>query len=370
VGTGEVYRYQGSFGGQVIRTTRGSYGIGILKTADGGSTWAKSLDWSLNQQTGIQKITINPHNHNTIYAATSEGIYKSTDAGANWDVLWPVVLGEDVIINPLDTNKVMVSCGDLNSPGTGVYRTTDGGTNWSMLTGLPLFTGKTLLEMYAKNPNTVYASVGEDSVNDIGSLWRSTNFGSDWTMLSRPSGLFQVQGWYSHFVAVHPTDSSKIVHAAVPLYKSTNGGSSFFGGSGDYVDHHGYAHHPTNPNILYVANDDGIYRSTDFGTTFTNVGAGLITGQLYNGFSSSAQDSLLALGQSQDHIPGYRYLGSMSWDHGSAVDEVGWTAINQLNDNIMYAGSRFGGAVYKSTDRGASFPFGSGFDGSGAWNSP
>src|SRR6267378_1923875 len=49
IGTGEVYRYQGALGGLVVRTTRGSYGIGILKSTNGGTTWTKSLDWSYNE---------------------------------------------------------------------------------------------------------------------------------------------------------------------------------------------------------------------------------------------------------------------------------------------------------------------------------
>ena len=74
IGTGEVYRYGGALGGLSIRTTRGSYGIGILKTTNGGATWTKSLDWTYNQQRGVGKIAFNPLNSNTLYAATTEGV--------------------------------------------------------------------------------------------------------------------------------------------------------------------------------------------------------------------------------------------------------------------------------------------------------
>ena len=123
-------------------------------------------------------------------------------------------------------------------------------------------------------------------------------------------------------------------------------------------------------NIVYVANDDGIYRSTDFGDSYTDVGTGLQTGQFYNGFACSSTDSLIALGQSQDHIPGYRYLGGPVWDHNSANDEAGWTAINPSNDNIMYAVARFGSSILRSTDRGASFSTVKVLNSTGAWNSP
>ena len=83
IGTGEVYGSPESFPGIVgDRTTRGSYGIGILKTSDGGQTWIKSLDWTLNQRRGVQALAIDPLDSNTIWAATTEGTYKSTDAGS------------------------------------------------------------------------------------------------------------------------------------------------------------------------------------------------------------------------------------------------------------------------------------------------
>lgn len=373
IGTGEVYRYMYALGGLVIRTTRGSYGVGILKTTDGGSTWTKSLDWTYNQQSGIQAMRMNPLNPNTIWAATTDGVYKTTDGGETWELKFGALMAMDVVIHLTDTNKVMCSLGNFTA-GT-IIITQDGGENWTSSTlprgsGLP-YTGKTMLAVYQAHPNVVYASAA-DSTTGAGDLYRSTDFGTSWVKLfTYESGgaLYGVQGWYSHFVAVHPTDSTQIIHAGVPIYKSTNGGVSFNSVGGSYADHHGYAIHPTNPNIIYIVNDDGVYRSTNFGASYTNVGAGMQSGQIYNGFSCSTTDSLLALAQSQDHIPGYRYLGSSTWDHGSAVDETGWTAINPANDNVMYAVYRFGQRVYKSTNRGVSFSSTGNFT-AGAWNSP
>ncbi len=377
IGTGEVYGYQAANGGVVIRTMRGSYGIGILKTTDGGQTWAKSLDWSYNNQTGVEAMEMNPLNPHTIWAATTEGLYRTTDAGTTWGAIniSGMNMLEDIVINPTDTAQMLVSIGDL-SGGCVILRTTDAGVDWSQSifeTG-HYYTGKLRLESYAAHPNVVYASVA-DGVVDYGALYRSTDFGTSWMKLYMPTNLYQVQGWYSHFVAVHPTDSSKIVYASVNTMRSTDGGHSFtLGGSGygggNYADNHGYAHHPTNPDILYVVNDDGVYRTDDFGISFYSVGTGMQTGQFYNGFSCSASDSLLAIGQCQDHIPGYRYLGSSTWDHNSVTDEVGWTAINQSNDNIMYAVDRYGDDIYESNNRGASFFGLASFDGSGGWNSP
>jgi photosystem II stability/assembly factor-like uncharacterized protein len=202
-------------------------------------------------------------------------------------------------------------------------------------------------------------------------LYKSTDFGATWTLLSSQA-IFGVQGWYSQYVAVHPTDSTQVVRGGQNLYKSTNGGVSSSGVSGPWADHHNYAHHPTNPNILYVVDDGGVWRSTNFGSSYQDVGAGLRTSQFYNGCSDSGTDSLLVAGSVQDHF-GYIYRGTFSWEnHSSGMDEIGWTAINQSNDQIMYAGNRGGGAISKSTNRGSTFSSSSSGITSGAasWNAP
>ena len=371
IGTGEVYGYQTSVGGLVVRTTRGSYGIGILKTTNGGNAWTKSIDWSYDQQRGVQCLKFNPSNRHSIWAATTEGIFRSINDGSGWEQLNSTLLAEDIVINSLDTNLILASFGDLNSPGTGVYKSADGGSIWNIVTGLPPYTGKTLFSEYAANPQIVYASVA-DSTTDAGGLWRTTDFGDNWAHVLDATNLnlYQVQGWYSHYVVVHPSDSNQIVYSAVRRSKSNDGGQSFHDVATGYADNHGYAIDPNNPNVLYAANDDGIYRSSDFGDSYVNIGYGMQSGQFYNGFSCSASDSLLALGQSQDHIPGYRYLGGLDWDHRSASDEAGWTAINQWDDNIQYAVSRFGQSILRSTNRGSSFVTVVYPGGTGAWNSP
>ena len=373
IGTGELYRYDGSSGGIVIRATRGSYGIGILKTTDGGTSWSSSLDWTYNQERGVQAIRFNPSNAQTVFAATSEGVMRSTDAGGTWTTVLSVLLAEDIAINPVDTTLVLATCGNFASPGAGVYRSTDGGSSFSLVPGLPNFTGKGMLEIYGANPWSVYASLADTSIGSssigTGSLWKSTNFGATWTLLSNES-IYGVQGWYSQFVAVNPSDSALVVRGAQSLYRSTNGGISSFTSAGGWADFHNYAHHPTNPSTLYIVDDGGVWRSTDFGGTYQSVNSGLVTSQFYNGFSCSAQDSLRALGQVQDHF-GFMYTGSLVWP-GGGVDEIGWTGINQSNDNIMYAGDRGGGRIFKSVNRGSSFSNSSSgiTGGSACWNTP
>ena len=362
IGTGEVYGYGQSIGGTVIRLTRGSYGIGILKTADGGQTWVKSLDWVFHQERGVQCLRMNPLNPNTLYAATTEGIYKTTNAGDSWVCVLSVLMGEDIVIHANDTSKVMVSCGNLGSTGSGVYVSTDAGVKWTKSSGIPIYTGKTLLEMYASNPDIVFASVA-NSEYGIG-LYRTDNFGDTWIRVHNRGSVANYQGFFSHWVAVHPSNVNKVIHAGVQIYKSNNGGQTLTTVYDPHVDHHNYTHHPTNPNILYIGCDGGVYRTTNFGDSYQDIGYGLQTAQFYNGFSSSSSDSMLALGGLQDNSTVIFY-GTSDWVIRIGGDGC-WTATNPANDNVLYGESQYNN-IQKSTNRGASFSTAtSGMTGGGA----
>ena len=351
IGTGEVYGYQKSDGGLAIRTTRGSYGIGILKTTDGGATWTKSLDWSLNEERGIQDIAINPLNPSTIFAATTEGIYKSEDGGETWENMLEVVMGEDIVINRLDTNKILVSCGNFGTPNAGIYKSIDAGTTWFKINGIPSFTGKTLMDAYYTDPNLVFASVA-DSLSGIG-LYKSEDFGDSWTLVN-DQNVPRYQGFFAHWVAVHPTDANKIIYAGVDIYRSSDGGSSLiYINNPPHVDHHNYAHDPQNPGTIYISCDGGVYRSTNFGVSFQNIGTGLQTAQFYKKFSTSYQDSNFAIGGLQDNNTVLFFGNSYGWQRVIGGDGC-CTAINPGDDNIVFGEYQYNN-IQKSTNRGSSF---------------
>ncbi len=79
-----------------------------------------------------RSLAVNPNFPNTLYAATTTGIRKSTNAGSSWTAAYGV-----------DCKRIMMSPGYPNSDqyvialwnnGTKVYYTTNGGTNWTEVT--------------------------------------------------------------------------------------------------------------------------------------------------------------------------------------------------------------------------------------------
>ena len=378
IGTGEAYGSSENYPGiGPVRTTRGSYGIGILKSTDGGMSWTKSLDWSLNQKRAVQKIQINPLRSESIWAATTDGVYKSTDGGDSWSNIHSVTMATDIIINPLDTNMVFVAHGGMGSDGHGIYRTQDGGETFSkanlLVGGGPFeYKGKAVLSMSSEKPNIIYASIGnsDGSLNyedeDIKTwVMKTEDFGETWNLVFSSNDIYaRVQGWYAHAIAVHPSNENIVWAAGQPfsLYKSTNGGIDFleadmantagttddrendvFPYLSDWADHHDIIFHPTMHDTIYFINDGGIFKTTDGGVTIENCNSGYQTVQFYNGVSNSNTKKNLFLGGLQDNSS-IIYEGNLNWRREWGGDGA-WTALNQDDNNIAYLSAQFGQAV-------------------------
>ena len=131
-------------------------GGGIWKTTNccsPSTTWTVTTDGPTVPTTTTDDVTVDPNNHNVVYAATgdlsfgsfafgSAGVLKSTDGGATWQTLganvftpvYPATTGGSypqyqavgkVRVDPNASNKVVVGT------KTGLYFSYNGGTSWS-----------------------------------------------------------------------------------------------------------------------------------------------------------------------------------------------------------------------------------------------
>ncbi|HMQ48779.1 MAG TPA: T9SS type A sorting domain-containing protein [Saprospiraceae bacterium] len=370
IGTGEVYNYNFAQPGIYNRLTRGSYGMGILKTSDGGLTWSKSLDWSYTDLTGVWDIVINPQRTQTLFAATTEGLFRSYDAGESWNLIHDIEMSVDIEMHPLDTNVLFVSYGNLDSPQRGIYRSDNGGNSFTLVNGLPSnYTGKSLISISPSNPEVMYVSVA-DIFASIG-LYKSEDGGENWININN-SDVAKYQGWYSHDVAIKPDNPDQLIYVGIDAFKSTDGGVSLqqktywyawdFGqvpvggpeGPTDYVhaDIHGVYYSPFDANTVYAVTDGGIFVSSDNGESWSGRNGGYQTQQFYANFSNSRTNPNLGIGGMQDNATAI-YVGDDAWIRVIGGDGMS-TAINPLDDQIMY-GAYQNLNLQKSEDGGESF---------------
>ncbi len=373
IGTGEVYNTELAMPSVYNRFTRGTYGIGILKSSDGGKTWKKSLDWSQQDLRGVSRIAINPKNPRTVWASTTHGVYRSYNAGQSWTQVFNNPMAADLEINSADTAVVVTTHGSYYNDGiSGIYRTINGGGSFTKLTrGLPnVYSGKAVIGMGTNDPSVFYAYISEVDAG-LG-LYRSENAGDTWAKVNNRN-ITQWQGWYSSDLIVDPKDAKVLYITGIDVYKSTDRGetiahiSAWEGfymdqkvgvldreGEPTYVhaDVHAAVFHPSLNNSIYFATDGGIFFTQNGGKTFDARNGGYQTTQFYANFQNSTTDKDFAIGGTQDNAT-LIYDGTVAWTKTLGGDGMN-TAINPQNDRIVYASRQYFD-IHLSEDRGQSW---------------
>lgn len=349
VGTGEAGGSCDSF-----------FGVGIYRINDADTTANLSgpfaSDGTNDVFTGrsVSKIVVDPQNPDIIFAATTSGIgglnceafgggflpplpgrglFRSTNATGAMTFTKMVtatavsgVAGNfshtDIVLVPggplpSDPRRVAVGVNALINPagggtGGGVYLSTDA------LAPAPIFT-RTLpvdngtagvrIELAAQSAagvTNIYAASGESS----GRLRRSTDGGATWSpVLSAGNGFCAGQCFYDIALAVDPTNPENVLlggnvtgASSKLAARSTNGGTSFTHvNSGVHADNHVFVYAPSDPNIVYMGTDGGIYRSTDNGQTWANRNTSTFSATQFQSIAVHPTDPNFTIGGTQDN---------------------------------------------------------------------
>jgi len=271
VGTGE------NVGGRHV-----SYGDGIYRSRDGGSTWE---NMGLKESQHISKIIIHPDNSDIIWVAAQgplwnkggeRGLYKSTDGGKNWKK----VLGDDewvgvtdIVVDPRNPDRMYSATWQRHrnvaaymggGPGTAIYRSDDGGDNWMKLKeGLPKTNmGKIGLAISPQKPDVIYAAIELD--RRTGGVFKSTDRGASWTKMAEAVSGATGPHYYQELYA-SPHQFDRIYLADVRIQVSDDGGKTFrrLKEKHKHSDNHIISFRPDEPDYLLVGTDGGIYESFD-----------------------------------------------------------------------------------------------------------
>lgn len=351
-GTGEVYHTEVGVMGYNVWKTRGTYGIGIIKSTNGGANWTQVMPKTSDDLFAIQSMAFLPGNSNTIFACATDGVYRSTDAGASWSKIYTGVNVRDIAINPSSTDQIVISVGNMTNTVKGIFRTTNGSSaspTWTQITsGLPSsYQGHIKLDNVGSGMLVASIGISSGSSNEI---YRSTNFGSSWTVQTGTNHC-SYQFWFAHTVAVNPFFTDSIIYGGVNIYRSGTGTRSMIGGL--HADHHDIEFDPVRRGTVYVCNDGGVYKSTNGGASFTAINNGLNATQFYASLGVSKTNANLMVGGLQDN--GQFVYNGTSWiaPSGSGGDGTA-CAIHPTNNNILLA-CRDARAIKRSINGGGSF---------------
>ena len=226
-------------------------------------------------------LAIDPSNPAILYAGTSSGVFRTTDAGANWsDSSTGLPNSSDVYalaIDPSNPAVVYAGTGGTSNTARGIFKSTDGGASWTdSSNGLthPLISGLGVgaLAIDPSNPAIVYAGTGTGTFTAAG-IFKTTDGGATWTATN--TGLPDV--FTVHALAIDPSNPA-IVYAGTGtgtpggVFKTIDGGASWTASSTGlpdfpYVDT--LAIDPSDPATLYAGTEGaGVFKSTDAGATW------------------------------------------------------------------------------------------------------
>ncbi|MEI6889483.1 MAG: T9SS type A sorting domain-containing protein [Bacteroidales bacterium] len=307
-----------------VLTERFYSGDGLYKSINGGDNWTK-IEAEFDTVTEFTALAVSPHNPNVVIAAIAknlngafqnQGIWRSADAGIHWTCVLPGEGMYDLAFHPADPNIVYASRGNEQS-GAGFLVSTDGGLTFSQSnTGLPPAShiGRIQFDVFHPNPSVLYTAIYDKTPLPGGfntSVYKSINAGSSWSQISPGVNLsaFGDQGFYDLCIAVDPSNPDHVFLGNVEFSSSSNGSTFSYirdpnaAGGGNtafdsytHFDHHVIRIAPSDPSVIYVGCDGGVFRSADGGVSFLPANTGITSIQLYRVASHISNPDILYSG--------------------------------------------------------------------------
>jgi photosystem II stability/assembly factor-like uncharacterized protein len=371
---------------------------GLFKSTDGGGSWIRlgsgfpsGNTGNANQFAGqwINIVLVDPTNSNTVYLASTNGLFRSVDGGQNWTA-GTNGFGDARSLAVDTTSPPGARTLYAGISGRGVFRSNNGGQTWTQILSAatpvvaaalgpaPAGFGKAIVALAPPttpaNPGGIqvlYVTLqGTGGAPDPVGVFQSINQGAIWTQRAATGMPTNTQGGYSFHMGVDPASpgigvNDIIYLGAVGQRRSTDSGTTFVAIPVLHADTHAWTFVPQptpTPSIIYCGNDGGINRSINGGLTWTSLSAGgLQTTLFYNVDMKADATASISVAAAQDNeIQTTAGAVKPTWNATQGGD--GWdVAFDKVVTNRVYCTSGFWSPapctrVFRSTDDGATFP--------------
>ena len=205
---------------------RGSKGIGVARSTDGGSAWTVEAASTL---AGAAIVSIVPtSSQGVVLAATIRkttsglrGLFRSTDNAKTFALLSTnsssgLVEGgvSSIVVDPTKTSRIYAAIPDISSSSktsdVGIYKSEDFGATWAKANGTVTVANSSviLLSVSAKD-GAVYAMVIDNTNRNLTGIFFSADQGQNWKQMDSPSpDIFPgKQGGDQGAIVAHPTQA-------------------------------------------------------------------------------------------------------------------------------------------------------------------
>lgn len=250
-----------------------TWGAGAFRSDNAGSSWSPIFPraWPIEYGGGVPYIydieaTQGPTG-TILYAATfysDWGILKSYDRGANWvEVRGGYASDISFDIESLDGSSTNL----LAATAWGVQYSTNGGQSWTTAGGLNDGVVLKLAVSPTSSNNVLAATYG-------GGVWRSTDYGRNWSESSTGIPTASDGKTYVYDVAFAPGGTTAYA-AAYGVYRSTNSGQSWsaaYTGANDWMRALDVASDGT---VVAGSSTKGVYFGLSNGTSWMQANSGL-----------------------------------------------------------------------------------------------
>ena len=311
----------------------------------------------------VESFYVDPNNTQLLYmGARGGGFWRSTDEGASWinttDFL-PASGVNTIAVSPTNPDSLIINIqSSTNYTSHGIYRSVDGGLNWTLTGFNPSNLGWGGLGSSERVMKIVYHPTIPDFVliGTTEGLYRSTDNLNTWTVILSSSTVTDIEFHPTNPGIVYVYDDNFMSATPNAILTSTDSAQTFTASnnlSGNNNSTLFISTTPSQPNFVYAASANGVYRSDDEGVTFSFL---TNPNQACRGFIVSDLDTT-------NMIYGYLNLEA-SFDGGYTFFEItDWSSTSPGTDyvhadlrtaecinGVFYVGTD--GYLAKSTDNG------------------
>jgi photosystem II stability/assembly factor-like uncharacterized protein len=158
--------------------------VGAFRTKDGGRYWEERM-YGMKEVHYVVTLAMDPHNPDVMYAGTTGGVYKTTDGTSHWDRVNNGLIPKEKLdaAMALGVNSLIT---DPQKPGTvyagttnGLFKTVDAAASWTRIEKGLADTYISVLLIDPSNPSVLYVGTrkGVHKTTDGGQTWTAASAG-------------------------------------------------------------------------------------------------------------------------------------------------------------------------------------------------